>query len=522
MDQAQDAPPPPDGAQRPDPMTAPLLNLPIFAPAGPAGGQPAATAAGAMGFEALMAAFFATGEGETAASPFGDAEPAEGEVTEDAADGLLVASDTTPPTPVDAQTMAALLAVTPQVAAQTTPTASPDAQVQTGGAPPAAFSPLLAQEVATAPSAPAPAPTEAAEVAAPVEALEAEVPETPVAVAPTPDEVPAQAAEKPLPPGLEKPREGQITPAADHAQAKGAPPAHAAAVQAPSVPPPAPAPVAAATDPVALAEAAAVEIDPLAEPAEGQVPARPGKSDANRRNAAAPGATTAPAATVADVPAPVTALAAGAVTHGEPAVAIEGEAVATLAPREAGPDTADAPDAQGPASTAANAQQAAGPVADAPLPVRGSPETVAQLAAQIVKKLEGRSTHFDVELNPAGLGQVNVSIEIGAQGKMTAALSFDTPQAAAELRGRSGELQKALEQAGFDLSGGGLSFDVAGDRGQGRGDLYQQQQQQNEGGASRGRAFQAVLETADLAAEAAANAALYLQRPSNTGVDVRV
>ena len=70
-------------------------------------------------------------------------------------------------------------------------------------------------------------------------------------------------------------------------------------------------------------------------------------------------------------------------------------------------------------------------------------------------------------------------------------MSFDTPQAAAELKARSGELQQALEQSGFDLSGG-MSFDVAGDRGQGG----QAQNQQPEAGAAfRGRAFQAALDT---------------------------
>ena len=40
--------------------------------------------------------------------------------------------------------------------------------------------------------------------------------------------------------------------------------------------------------------------------------------------------------------------------------------------------------------------------------VRGSPQTVANLAAQIVKKLDGRTSQFDVQLDPAGLGQVDV------------------------------------------------------------------------------------------------------------------
>ena len=97
-------------------------------------------------------------------------------------------------------------------------------------------------------------------------------------------------------------------------------------------------------------------------------------------------------------------------------------------------------------------------------------------------------------------------------------MSFDSPQAAAELRARSNDLQRALEQAGFDLSGG-VSFDVAGDRGEGRG---APQQQQNDGAAWRGRAFQAVLGTAGEAVESASSLALNYGRRSTTGVDVRI
>jgi flagellar hook-length control protein FliK len=91
---------------------------------------------------------------------------------------------------------------------------------------------------------------------------------------------------------------------------------------------------------------------------------------------------------------------------------------------------------------------------------RGSPETVARLAADIVRKLEGQTTRFDVQLDPLGLGKVDVSIEINADGRLSASLSFDSAQTAADLRGRAGELRQALQNAGFDLADGGLSFDM--------------------------------------------------------------
>ncbi|HEY2355815.1 MAG TPA: flagellar hook-length control protein FliK [Phenylobacterium sp.] len=149
--------------------------------------------------------------------------------------------------------------------------------------------------------------------------------------------------------------------------------------------------------------------------------------------------------------------------------------------------------------------------------VRGSPQTVANLAAQIAKKLDGRSTRFDVQLEPAGLGKVDVRVEIGAGGRMSAAMAFDSPQAAAELKSRSGELQRALEQAGFDISGG-LSFDVASDSGQG-GRASGQDTDSNSGAAFRGRAFQAALETTSDTAPASQ---LMFSRSSDSGVDIRI
>jgi hypothetical protein len=149
--------------------------------------------------------------------------------------------------------------------------------------------------------------------------------------------------------------------------------------------------------------------------------------------------------------------------------------------------------------------------------VRGAPQTVANLAAQIAKKLDGRSTRFDVQLDPAGLGKVDVRVQIGGDGKMSASMAFDNPQAAAELKSRAGELHRALEQSGFDLSGG-LSFDVAGDSGQGR-QAQGQDADSNTGAAFRGRAFQTALDTT---ADAAPSNQLMFRQSSASGVDIRI
>lgn len=182
-----------------------------------------------------------------------------------------------------------------------------------------------------------------------------------------------------------------------------------------------------------------------------------------------------------------------------------------IAPTDDSPDSPVRP-------TETSTTAGAAPVAHAATHVvRGSPETVASLAAQIVRKLDARTTRFDVQLDPIGLGHVDVRVEINAQGRITAALAFDNPQAAAEVRARSNELQKALEQAGFDVTGG-LSFDLASDQGRsgqsGRGLL-----DEDAGAAFRGRAFQNAMNTNE-AADAAAGPVILRRR--DTGVDVRI
>jgi len=90
---------------------------------------------------------------------------------------------------------------------------------------------------------------------------------------------------------------------------------------------------------------------------------------------------------------------------------------------------------------------------------------VSQIATQVAKSVDGKSTRFDISLDPAGLGHVNVKVEIGAQGQITAQLSFDNAHTAAEAKSQAGQLQQALEQAGFNIAQGALSFDVGGQGG---------------------------------------------------------
>lgn len=89
---------------------------------------------------------------------------------------------------------------------------------------------------------------------------------------------------------------------------------------------------------------------------------------------------------------------------------------------------------------------------------RATIEATAQIAAQILRRLEGRSTRFEMALTPDELGRVDVKLDIDSEGRLNARLAFDNPAAATDLRGRADELRRQLEDAGFHLADDAFEF----------------------------------------------------------------
>ncbi len=85
-------------------------------------------------------------------------------------------------------------------------------------------------------------------------------------------------------------------------------------------------------------------------------------------------------------------------------------------------------------------------------------EATAQIAAQILRKLEGRTTRFEMALTPDDLGRVDVKLDIDSEGRLAARLAFDNPAAATDLRGRADQLRRELEDAGFHLADDAFEF----------------------------------------------------------------
>jgi flagellar hook-length control protein FliK len=88
---------------------------------------------------------------------------------------------------------------------------------------------------------------------------------------------------------------------------------------------------------------------------------------------------------------------------------------------------------------------------------------VLQVQSRIIERFDGRAHRFEVRLDPAELGRVDVRIEIGADRKVHAILAAHDGAALNDLMRGSKALEQALSQAGIDLAEDGLSFQLASD-----------------------------------------------------------
>ena len=538
-------------------MNASALNAASFQPTGQtglaAGAGVQGTASGPMaGFEALLAALFPAGPAPTASpAPSASGASEGGDADTDVSDELGDKQDIKAEVAfadlqfgtANANLLTDVIAVQAPIAPLITPTSpiptpSPAPSTDDTGVAPRSFAPILAVGTPAGTSA-APAPTVEADASA----------EQLVSGLPTDG---AKQATTGKAPGPEKSEQSPLTPAASATQGpvasipQQALAPRASAQAASSVPAPTTTESLAAVAPGTPETSLPVAGLQGRPEQSAQAPATATTSATAPAPAPAPAPATISATAPAPAPAPTAknsrAERAGATSEAVPttttpatpqigdkpeaAKPVQALAAATPDRIEADESTvsdeivsADSPDGFLQSESRATSQSLA-PATLAGHAVRGSPETVATLAAQIIKKLEGQSTRFDLELNPGGLGKVDVRIDIGAHGQITAAMTFDNPQAASDLKARANELQRAMEQAGFDMSGG-MSFDVAGDRGQQQRQAWQEQTDNN-GQAFRGQAFRAALDTAGAATDAAVNGALRLRRGVNAGLDLRI
>ena len=138
-----------------------------------------------------------------------------------------------------------------------------------------------------------------------------------------------------------------------------------------------------------------------------------------------------------------------------------------------------------------------------PQALQSAPAATVQVYSRIIERADGRAQRFEVRLDPAELGRVDVRIEIGADRKVHAVLAAHDSAALSDLMRGQRSLERALAGAGIDLADNGVRFELATDSGRSNAG----QQQTGDGNSRNGqtnvwRNFETV--TVPTTAEAAA------------------
>lgn len=98
-----------------------------------------------------------------------------------------------------------------------------------------------------------------------------------------------------------------------------------------------------------------------------------------------------------------------------------------------------------------------------PPTLQSAPAATIQVYNRIIERADGRAQRFEIRLDPAELGRVDVRIEIGADRKVHAVLAAHDSAALSDLMRGQRALERALADAGIDLANNGVRFELARD-----------------------------------------------------------
>ncbi len=142
---------------------------------------------------------------------------------------------------------------------------------------------------------------------------------------------------------------------------------------------------------------------------------------------------------------------------------------------------------------------------DAPVPLDG-------LAADIALRAAGGNSRFEIRLDPAELGRIDVRLDVDKHGQVTSHLTVERPATLDMLRRDAPQLQQALEDAGLKTGDSGLQFSLRDQSSSG---------QQNDNGSGR-QSQRLVIAEENTAPVQAAGRNYGRMLGSSGGVDIRV
>nr|WP_249128623.1 flagellar hook-length control protein FliK [Bradyrhizobium lablabi] len=129
---------------------------------------------------------------------------------------------------------------------------------------------------------------------------------------------------------------------------------------------------------------------------------------------------------------------------------------------------------------------------------------------EIAASVRSGKSRFEIRLDPADLGRIDVRIDVDRNGQVTSHLTVEKPETLQMLRQDANQLHRALNDAGLSTNGGGLQFSLRD----------QSQSGQNNQNQSNPNAQRLIVSEEEVIPAAVANYGRMFG--SNGGVDIRI
>ena len=142
----------------------------------------------------------------------------------------------------------------------------------------------------------------------------------------------------------------------------------------------------------------------------------------------------------------------------------------------------------------------------------GAPVPLSGLAVEIAASAKAGKSHFEIRLDPADLGRIDVRIDVDHNGQVTSHLTVERPETLSMLRQDAPQLQRALDDAGFKTGDSGLQFSLRDQSSSG----------QNNGNDGGRNAQRLVISEDDTIPATVAGRTYGRMLGSSSGVDIRV
>ena len=134
------------------------------------------------------------------------------------------------------------------------------------------------------------------------------------------------------------------------------------------------------------------------------------------------------------------------------------------------------------------------------------------LPLEIAASAKSGKSRFEIRLDPADLGRIDVRIDVDRNGQVTSHLTVEKAETLSMLRQDAPQLQRALDDAGFKTGDSGLQFSLRDQSSSG----------QNSGNESGRNAQRLVISNEDTIPAVVAGQSYGRRLGSSSGVDIRV